>query len=45
MYVEKAKDLGDRLLPAFDSPSGLPYSVINLAKFFFFLSFFLSFFQ
>ncbi|GAA5826010.1 hypothetical protein JCM5353_008995 [Sporobolomyces roseus] len=30
--LEKAKDLADRLLPAFDTPSGLPLSFINLAK-------------
>jgi mannosyl-oligosaccharide alpha-1,2-mannosidase len=26
-----AKDLADRLLPAFDTPTGIPYRVINLA--------------
>lgn len=25
-------DLGDRLLPIFDSPSGVPYSLVNLAE-------------
>lgn len=30
MYLEKAKQIGDRLLPAFESPSGIPYSNINL---------------
>jgi hypothetical protein len=25
-------DLGDRLLPIFDSPSGIPYSLVNLAE-------------
>lgn len=29
-YLERATDLGDRLLGAFNSPSGLPYSGINL---------------
>lgn len=29
-YLEKATDLGERILPAFDSPSGIPYSGINL---------------
>ena len=29
--LEKAKLLGDRLLPAFNSPMGLPYAQINLA--------------
>lgn len=27
-----AQDLGDRLLPAFDTPSGIPLSWVNLAK-------------
>ncbi|KAJ9108271.1 hypothetical protein QFC19_002519 [Naganishia cerealis] len=31
LFLEKAVDLGDRLLPIFDSPSGIPYSLINLA--------------
>lgn len=30
MFLDKAKQIGDRLLPAFDSPSGIPYSNINL---------------
>ena len=29
--LDKAKLLGDRLLPAFNSPTGLPYAQINLA--------------
>ena len=32
LFLEKAVDLGDRILPAFDTPSGLPTSMINLAK-------------
>ena len=28
--LEKAKDVGDRLVKAFDSPSGIPWSFINL---------------
>ncbi|KAF8226672.1 glycoside hydrolase family 47 protein [Tricholoma matsutake] len=31
IYLEKAVELADRLLPAFDTPSGLPQSTINLA--------------
>jgi hypothetical protein len=31
LFLEKALDLSDRLLPLFDSPSGIPYSFINLA--------------
>lgn len=31
MFLEKAKDIGDRLLPAWDTPSGIPYNRINLA--------------
>ena len=29
--LEKAIDFGDRLLPAFDSPTGIPYHSINLS--------------
>lgn len=31
MFLAKAVDLADRLLPAFDTPSGIPHSFINLA--------------
>lgn len=31
MFLTKATDLGDRLLPCFDSPSQIPYSDVNLA--------------
>ena len=30
MFLDKAKDLGDRLLGSFGSPSGIPYSDVNL---------------
>jgi hypothetical protein len=30
LYLEKATDLADRLLGAFDSPSGIPYASVNL---------------
>ena len=30
LYLEKAKDLADRLLVAFDSPSGIPYASVNI---------------
>ncbi|KAK9320324.1 glycoside hydrolase [Lipomyces orientalis] len=30
MYLEKAVDLAGRLLPAFDSPTGIPYASVNL---------------
>lgn len=33
LYLEKAKDLADRLMGAFDSPSGVPYASVNLEKF------------
>lgn len=33
LYLEKAKDLADRLMAAFESPSGIPYASVNLAKF------------
>ncbi|KAK0618392.1 family 47 glycosyl hydrolase [Bombardia bombarda] len=32
LYLEKAKDLADRLLAAFDSPSGIPYASVNIGK-------------
>ncbi|PIN23869.1 Mannosyl-oligosaccharide 1,2-alpha-mannosidase [Handroanthus impetiginosus] len=31
LFLEKAKDIADRLLPAWDTPSGIPYNIINLA--------------
>ncbi|KAK1320413.1 Mannosyl-oligosaccharide 1,2-alpha-mannosidase MNS1 [Acorus calamus] len=31
LFLEKAKDIGDRLLPAWDTPTGIPYNRINLA--------------
>lgn len=30
IFLEKAKDLADRLLPAWNTPSGIPYNRINL---------------
>ena len=30
-FLDKAKDLGDRLMGGFSSPSGIPYSDVNLA--------------
>jgi mannosyl-oligosaccharide alpha-1,2-mannosidase len=30
MFLDKAVDLGDRLIGAFDTPTGLPYSSVNL---------------
>ncbi|KAG0461666.1 hypothetical protein HPP92_021963 [Vanilla planifolia] len=32
IFLEKAKDIGNRLLPAWDTPSGIPYNSINLAR-------------
>ncbi|ODA83965.1 hypothetical protein RJ55_02483 [Drechmeria coniospora] len=32
LYLEKAKDLADRLMVAFESSSGIPYASVNLAK-------------
>ncbi|KAL0916662.1 hypothetical protein M5K25_014190 [Dendrobium thyrsiflorum] len=31
LFLEKARDIGDRLLPAWNSPTGIPYNRINLA--------------
>ncbi|CAH2053156.1 unnamed protein product [Thlaspi arvense] len=30
LFLEKAKDIADRLLPAWDTKSGIPYNIINL---------------
>ncbi|KAN0086672.1 Glycoside hydrolase [Elaphomyces granulatus] len=32
LYIEKATELADRLLGAFDSPSGIPYASVNLNR-------------
>ncbi|KDR85933.1 hypothetical protein GALMADRAFT_235110 [Galerina marginata CBS 339.88] len=32
IYLQEATELADRMLPAFDTPSGLPLPVINLAE-------------
>ena len=32
VYLAKATDLGNRLLPAYDFRSGIPYASVNLAK-------------
>jgi hypothetical protein len=32
IYLTKAADLADRLLGAYDSPSGIPYASIHLAR-------------
>ncbi|KAI0713189.1 glycoside hydrolase [Cerioporus squamosus] len=32
LYLDKAVDLADRIMPAFDTPARLPTSMINLAK-------------
>ncbi|XP_008322499.1 endoplasmic reticulum mannosyl-oligosaccharide 1,2-alpha-mannosidase isoform X2 [Cynoglossus semilaevis] len=32
IFLEKAKDLGSRLMPAFKTPSKIPYSDVNIGK-------------
>lgn len=32
IYLERAIELADRLMPVFDSPSGLPWSMVNLGQ-------------
>ncbi|KAI5481705.1 mannosyl-oligosaccharide alpha-1,2-mannosidase, glycoside hydrolase family 47 protein [Pseudohyphozyma bogoriensis] len=32
LFLEKAVDLADRLMPVFDTPSGIPLSFVNLKK-------------
>jgi len=29
----KAKELGDKLLPAFNTPTGIPWAMVNLARY------------
>nr|GMC73033.1 mannosyl-oligosaccharide 1,2-alpha-mannosidase MNS1-like [Ipomoea batatas] len=31
LFLEKAQDIADRLLPAWNTPTGIPYNIINLA--------------
>ncbi|XP_019194293.1 PREDICTED: mannosyl-oligosaccharide 1,2-alpha-mannosidase MNS1-like [Ipomoea nil] len=31
VFLEKAQDIADRLLPAWNTPTGIPYNIINLA--------------
>ncbi|KAI1364997.1 family 47 glycosyl hydrolase [Xylaria arbuscula] len=33
LYLEKARDLADRLVVAFDSPSGVPYASVNIGSY------------
>ncbi|CAN6988975.1 unnamed protein product [Brassica oleracea var. botrytis] len=30
LFLDKAKDIADRLLPAWNTPTGIPYNIINL---------------
>lgn len=32
LYLTRARDLADRMLPVFDTPSGLPLPMVNLQK-------------
>lgn len=32
LYLDKAVDLAERMLPVFDTPTGLPLSQVNLAQ-------------
>ena len=32
IFLEKATELADRMLPAFDTPTGLPFGMVNLQK-------------
>jgi uncharacterized protein YyaL (SSP411 family) len=32
LYLERARDLANRMLPVFDTPSGLPYPMVNLQR-------------
>lgn len=32
VFKLKAKQVGDKLLPAFNSPTGIPWAMVNLAR-------------
>ena len=32
LFLNRARDLADRMLPVFDTPSGLPYPAVNLQQ-------------
>lgn len=32
LFLDRARDLADRMLPVFDTPSGLPYPAVNLQR-------------
>ncbi len=32
LYLERAVDLAERIMPAFDTPTGLPLPMVNLAQ-------------
>ncbi|CAF4406454.1 unnamed protein product, partial [Adineta steineri] len=32
LYLDKAQAVADRLLPAFNTPTGIPFALINLAN-------------
>lgn len=32
MFLKKAQEIADRLLPAWETPTGIPYTTINLAS-------------
>jgi uncharacterized protein YyaL (SSP411 family) len=32
LFLRRARDLADRMLPVFDTPSGLPYPAVNLQR-------------
>jgi endoplasmic reticulum Man9GlcNAc2 1,2-alpha-mannosidase len=32
LFLKRARELADRMLPIFDTPSGLPYTMVNLQR-------------
>lgn len=32
VFKVKAKEVGDKLLPAFNSPTGIPWAMVNFAR-------------
>lgn len=32
VFLDKARDIADRLLPAWNTPTGIPYNIINLSQ-------------
>ena len=38
VFKVKAKEVGDKLLPAFNTPTGIPWAMVNFARYVIFLA-------